>query len=920
MVQRTAVGKFGVQIDGVKSEKRVASFKPSSSGSSSSSSSSQNTDGKNRAADLKMKMKKSRAIQLSDFESLASSPIRKNVTLPGKPPPSTVRSNVLEIKQKKNQQPSPIRTSGGSPNYMKSTSCFDARKEVSQVSSRKSRICNDSKRPRRRDLENSVAEIRSTRSIASAVRHVNPKQHNVFSVDQSDVYTVSDVYAHMLSYEMRHLRKGTFEQLSSANNVNRISIRGGANGGRDIEPVVSNSHMNDGQTDNIASDNLSGVSLSSADNTRSSEEIAEYEAESSSINAQNQTHEHVSDQPTEAASQHPMRTRLRNNIVQAKQFTDGTIRYSETSRKFASAPTKCLTRCPSVKLARTLTKTASFKKASRGALCADMNSHRATCSSTLKDTKFPAYLTLSPGATESEGTSTMKVCPYTYCSLNGHRHAPLPPLKCFLSARRRSLKTPKNLKVEPSGCGVQGDGAAGGKMVEALVNDGGLSFFIEIFAENEVDGASGASSSTVDDKAESSNEDNRKPVAVNISDESMDLHGDDYEDDAGSSGTEIEEWEEQQFLSMESDGLDELEDRSNVENGGLSEESRLHNEELVGSDVVVKDGKGVFFEEQFYMEDFELNRHPDWEVEEASQASESLSFDQLSYLEYAFDDMDATQAIIDRAETEYLDLILSSQLEAEVLNQDLQVDGAVLGSRASIHEEALQFDSHLPDHDRVLQEDSLDADIDIKNGKQLDDVANHGEEVSEDENSSEERHCQDISATGNINSVAEQDEETSLNDNSVVMVERVEGKDQADSSVKAAKSSRPAMNSSQELDLSGKNWELNINYKKHGDESEDPRSFNPQEPNYLPLAPDPEAEKVDLKHQLMDDRKNAEEWMLDYALQRTVTKLTPAKKKKVALLVEAFESVMPTTSRYEPHLQNNASGAFSPEKRIQACF
>ncbi|XP_022923221.1 uncharacterized protein LOC111430976 [Cucurbita moschata] len=749
MVQRTTVGKFGVQIDGVKSEKRVASFKPSSSGCCCSSS-SQNTDGKNRAADLKMKMKKSRAIQLSDFESLASSPIRKNLTLPGKPPPTpppTVRSNVLEIKQKKNQQPSPIRTSGGSPNYMKSTSCFDARKEVSQVSSRKSRICNDSKRPRRRDLENSV----------------------------------------------------------------HVSVTG-------------------------------------------------------------------------------------------------------------FKPTKCLTKCPSVKLARTLTKTASFKKASRGALCADMNSHRATCSSTLKDTKFPAYLTLSPGATESEGTSIMKVCPYTYCSLNGHRHAPLPPLKCFLSARRRSLKTQKNVKVEPSGCGVQGDGAAGGKMVEALVNDDGLSFFIEIFAENKVDGAAGASSSTVDDKAESSNEDNRKPVAVNISDESMDLHGDDDEDDAGSSGTEIEEWEEQQFLSMERDGLDELEDRSNVENGGLSEESRLHNEELVGSDVVVKDGKGVFFEEQFYMEDFELNLHPDWEVEEASQVSESLSFDQLSYLEYAFDDMDATQAVIDRAETEYLDLTLSSQLEAEVLNQDLQVDGAVLGSRASIHEEALQFDSHLPDHDRVLQEDSLDADIDIKNGKQLDDVANHGEEVSEDENSSEERHCQDISATGNMNSVAEQDEETSLNDNSVVMVERVEGKDQVDSSVKAAKSSRPAMNSSQELDLFGKNWELNINYKKHGDESEDPRSFNPQEPNYLPLAPDPEAEKVDLKHQLMDDRKNAEEWMLDYALQRTVTKLTPAKKKKVALLVEAFESVMPTTSRYEPHLQNNASGAFSPEKRIQACF
>lgn len=41
----------------------------------------------------------------------------------------------------------------------------------------------------------------------------------------------------------------------------------------------------------------------------------------------------------------------------------------------------------------------------------------------------------------------MKVCPYTYCSLNGHHHAPLPPLKCFLSAKRRALKTQKSFKV-----------------------------------------------------------------------------------------------------------------------------------------------------------------------------------------------------------------------------------------------------------------------------------------------------------------------------------------------------------------------------------------------------------------------------------------------------------------------------------------
>nr|XP_007160454.1 hypothetical protein PHAVU_002G323600g [Phaseolus vulgaris]ESW32448.1 hypothetical protein PHAVU_002G323600g [Phaseolus vulgaris] len=49
---------------------------------------------------------------------------------------------------------------------------------------------------------------------------------------RTDVYTVSDVYAHMLSYEMRHLRNGTLEQFPFANNVNSMSNRGGTNGRR----------------------------------------------------------------------------------------------------------------------------------------------------------------------------------------------------------------------------------------------------------------------------------------------------------------------------------------------------------------------------------------------------------------------------------------------------------------------------------------------------------------------------------------------------------------------------------------------------------------------------------------------------------------------------------------------------------------
>ncbi|CAH9102647.1 unnamed protein product [Cuscuta europaea] len=52
-------------------------------------------------------------------------------------------------------------------------------------------------------------------------------------------------------------------------------------------------------------------------------------------------------------------------------------------------------------------------------------------------------------------------------------------------------------------------------------------------------------------------------------------------------------------------------------------------------------------------------------------------------------------------------------------------------------------------------------------------------------------------------------------------------------------------------------------------------------------------EKVELRNQMIDERNKAEQWMLDYAVQNIVTKLTPARKRRVAMLVEAFEAVVP---------------------------
>ncbi|KAE8669393.1 putative Tetratricopeptide repeat (TPR)-like superfamily protein [Hibiscus syriacus] len=67
----------------------------------------------------------------------------------------------------------------------------------------------------------------------------------------------------------------------------------------------------------------------------------------------------------------------------------------------------------------------------------------------------------------------------------------------------------------------------------------------------------------------------------------------------------------------------------------------------------------------------------------------------------------------------------------------------------------------------------------------------------------------------------------------------------------------------------------------------------------------------------MNERKNAEEWMLEHALQQAVTKLAPARKRKVALLVEAFETVLPLPiTECETHFKYSSTGF--AHGRIQA--
>ncbi|KAF8719930.1 hypothetical protein HU200_024696 [Digitaria exilis] len=114
---------------------------------------------------------------------------------------------------------------------------------------------------------------------------------------------------------------------------------------------------------------------------------------------------------------------------------------------------------------------------------------RATCSSTMKDAKFPDALDLAPGATVAEGPAAMRVCPYTYCSLNGHVHSPAVPLRSFLASRRRLIKTQQSMKLKgvsafrkKSGEKTSGGGVGGGTKIAPLIDEEAVGdFFVEVY-------------------------------------------------------------------------------------------------------------------------------------------------------------------------------------------------------------------------------------------------------------------------------------------------------------------------------------------------------------------------------------------------------------------------------------------------------
>ncbi|MED6144593.1 hypothetical protein PIB30_017089 [Stylosanthes scabra] len=533
-------------------------------------------------------------------------------------------------------------------------------------------------------------------------------------------------------------------------------------------------------------------------------------------------------------------------------------KFSSDSRKVATSvsskkSSKNFTRSSSLRLVRSLTKTTSFKASSRA--CPKKSTARATCSSTLKDSKFPAYLMLNHGGSESEGTSVAKVCPYTYCSLNGHchrRHADLPPLKNFVSARRRLLKTQKSMMLDALSprkpkmevpCDTRN------------VSETGVDGFIEIYAkEKEAESIELLKFDCIE-----ANEDPRDcfPNERNPGDEGNETMWSHEEISMGSYFSDD---------SYDGEGKKDTE----MEDSDSDSDSRANGMEW-GEKLLC----GFGLEEEVADSSVFSDSENDSKVESLSQSSREVS-------------------------VTWLDDILSSYYDDIFSEERLQMPESNSKESQSLEEQ--EGKSSVPEdvnEATEIQENGyssceLDCDQSL-----LTEYSKLGEDNG---NENENSHCQvkmfDMTEDGSM--VIEEKE----------FLENDRGE--------ANEFVRNIMSCREEQDTS-KNWKIVINRKKGSEDEDEARNFNPREPNFLPLVPEPEAEKVDLRHQMMDERKNAEEWMLDSALRQVVTKLAPARKKKVALLVEAFEMVMPITKCEESHVRSNSS-AFDPDStRIQAC-
>ncbi|KAH7667182.1 Calcium/calmodulin-dependent protein kinase protein [Dioscorea alata] len=513
--------------------------------------------------------------------------------------------------------------------------------------------------------------------------------------------------------------------------------------------------------------------------------------------------------------------------------------------------------CSGSKHAKNLVRKSSLKHVKVGLSSVVCNPRkgvkRATCSSTQKDSKFPRALDLNPG-----GTSVVRVCPYNYCSLNGHRHEALPPLKSFLESRRLAIKIEQRMKPKKE----EIDAGKKKKVVnenQPLVEEFGDDFFVEIYVKELV--SCDQSEVVIDDN----DSDCGSESSICEMDGMMSL----IEYVAFDQIVKDAEENELECIVSEQKGI---EDAADSNDAFIASEtvSVSHDvcEDVANCDIVVSEQRGI---------------------EDAADSNDAFITSEIVSVTHEVCEDVADCEIVASEQRGIEDAADSNDrfITSEIVSVSHDVCEDVPDEEASDDEKEENLRRYLKTVSKDLAGESAQDSVTFEQLSEIDksttttDSDQECFEASDDETDCDQE-CFDAS-----------DDETDCDQECFKASD-----DETDGDEELIKirnnRARASDRSLTESLCDYPKLRLRITRKKRTEEEEMMiREFNPRSPNFLPCQPEPDNEKVDLKHQQMDDRKNAEEWMVDYALRQAVTKLSPASKRRVALLVKAFETVIP---------------------------
>lgn len=558
-------------------------------------------------------------------------------------------------------------------------------------------------------------------------------------------------------------------------------------------------------------------------------------------------------------------------------------------------PVRILTKVASIR-----TKRPSMKKRSQ---IPDSGIQKATCSSAIKDSKFPYHLELQPGGRESEGNTAMEVCPYSYCSLHGHHHSDVPPLKRFVSIRRRLLRNQKSMKSESrSSRRVKRSGNAKKGARTGQLASCGDSAVLE--TSHDKIAVSSSIGKTAGPRSESTKEGARG--------------GDDKDTSNVISVTDI------QILQQEADerrienlNLDVLKIDS-YSNAAKADASTSVTDEQLNKARRLNQNRVAESRDINNMVSFASIGKP---LQEETAASEENNQDVVQNYQYPSADSEHGYAIDASHETQkekqkhmglwnliyqHMATGIATENGAQPpLNKKTKEEGKDENTLPGINKSGSFKDfsstdqsNNEEDHDEhsgkihqyqcnaiKLVQEAFDRIL-----EEIPDQSSDDQSITSD-TSDKELAVKDQSEDGQLSILTSYD-----SDGDSIAHEPEELRLKAHNAFEREKAhSRVESKSNQQMPKSWSNLKRILILKRFVKALEKVGNFNPRKARFLHAEAELGSEKVHLRHQTLEERKNSEEWMLDHALQQVISTLAPAQKRKVTLLVRAFETITPLT-------------------------